>query len=474
MTRATLLTSILVFVVLAAAGGEVCRGDPPVASDMGPSQAHPTNSKPVYHPRVAEYWNSDCLTDGNGDPYWPCGEDEIEFAVAPNTLYVVHENAAYNCCLDEIVISLSAEGDVLRLTEEEILTNPCYCVCCYEATATIVDLAPGPYTVEFWWYDYDTHEHRCYVEEIVIPGGGPQPDGGEPPVPDDLGDCQLAPADLGPLEPRVEEYFNSGCLGEGDGGDWNECEDDDEIELTVEVNTLHVLHANATYNCCPDDIVISLEVEENLLRLTEEEILTDPCFCVCCYEVTATIIDLAPGPYTVEFWWYDYDTHEHRCYVEEIVIPGDGPQPDGGEAPVVTDLDGTPAGPIDSKPLTRPQRPDYWHSECLDMDYDPDWWPCEGDDEIILSVKGNTLHTRHENATYNCCPDDIVISAEVEENLILLTEEEILTNPCDCICCYEANAIVADLAPGEYIVEFCWFDYQTGEERCHIEEIVIP
>jgi hypothetical protein len=322
MTRASLLTSILVFVVLAAAGGDVCRGDPPVMSAPGTSQVPPTDCKPVHYPRVAGYWNSGCLADGNGDPYWPCGEDEIGLTVAPNTLYVVHENAAYNCCPDDIVISLSAEGDVLRLTEEEILTDPCYCICCYEVTATIVDLAPGPYTVEFWWYDYDTHDYRCYVEEIVIPGGGPQPDPDKPPVTDDAGDFRSALASFKPFSPpQVADYWHSDCLETSLDPDWWPCEGDDEIILTVEGNTLHVLHTNATYNCCPDDIVISLEVEGDLLRLTEEEILTQGCWCICCYEVGATVVDLAPDTYLVVFCWFDYQTDEERCYEEEIVIP---------------------------------------------------------------------------------------------------------------------------------------------------------
>ncbi|UCC32623.1 MAG: hypothetical protein JSU86_10135 [Phycisphaerales bacterium] len=44
-------------------------------------------------------------------------------------------------------------GAVLRLTEEEILTVPCHCTCCYNVEATVVDLAWGTYTIEFCWQD---------------------------------------------------------------------------------------------------------------------------------------------------------------------------------------------------------------------------------------------------------------------------------------------------------------------------------
>jgi hypothetical protein len=50
---------------------------------------------------------------------------------------------------------------------------------------------------------------------------------------------------------------------------------------------------------------------------------------------------------------------------------------------------------------------------------------------------------------------------------------EVLTMPCDCQCCYEVEATVVDLAPGEYTVEFCWYDYETAGERCYVEDIVI-
>ncbi|UCG15576.1 MAG: hypothetical protein JSV19_09805 [Phycisphaerales bacterium] len=126
------------------------------------------------------------------------------------------------------------------------------------------------------------------------------------------------------LSPHVATYSNSGCLPGTDGSplrDFYPCPGDDEIELTVQPNTLHVVHRNATYNCCASDIVISLSVQGNLLTLTEEEILVVGCFCVCCYDVEATVVNLAPGTYTVEFCWEDFQTGGQRCHVQDVVIP---------------------------------------------------------------------------------------------------------------------------------------------------------
>jgi hypothetical protein len=96
---------------------------------------------------------------------------------------------------------------------------------------------------------------------------------------------------------------------------------EDQIEVIVEGDTIHLIHKNATYNCCPDDIEVSLSVEGNLLRLMEKEILTHPCYCMCCYDVKSTIVDLPSGSYTLEYCWYDYETRMTKCDTDEVVIP---------------------------------------------------------------------------------------------------------------------------------------------------------
>jgi len=78
-------------------------------------------------------------------------------------------NATYNCCPDDIAVSLSVDGDVLRITENEVLTTPCYCLCCYNVGSTIVGLSPGVYAIEYCWDDYETGGKECYTEEIILP-----------------------------------------------------------------------------------------------------------------------------------------------------------------------------------------------------------------------------------------------------------------------------------------------------------------
>ena len=333
MTRTALLKLALTLAVLAIAA-TVGHGDPPTVVDPG-AAAHPgaaqgpplaSDLQPL--PRVASCAHGGCLDDPNDPWVPPCGDDEIELVVEDGALHVLHQNATYNCCCDDIVIVLTVEGDVLHLTEVEIVPDPCYCICCYNVQATIVDLAPGTYTVEFCWYDYETDEILCQWEDITIGRGGdgtPRLDPLPPIDPNDIAHQASArgpPVEMDPVgPPYVEQYANSGCLDDANDPWFPPC-GDDEIELVVEGSTLYVFHRNATYNCCPDEIVISLAVEGNQLLLTEEEILSNPCWCICCYNLEATVVNLAPGTYTVQFCWFDYEAFELTCHTEDILVPG--------------------------------------------------------------------------------------------------------------------------------------------------------
>ncbi|MHC4080516.1 MAG: hypothetical protein ACYS15_05645 [Planctomycetota bacterium] len=100
--------------------------------------------------------------------------------------------------------------------------------------------------------------------------------------------------------------------------------------------------------------------------------------------------------------------------------------------------------------------------------------PCAADDSFAFVVEGDRLTITHFDATYNCCPDDIEVVLEVGEWLLVLTETEILGMPCDCVCCFNVESAVEGLTPGEYTVEYTWWDYETGGERCYTDVVVIP
>ncbi len=123
-------------------------------------------------PRLAGYDRSDCLPGGSDlgeSPYPGCGEEVVEVVVVGRDLHVTHRNAAYNCCLDEIRVTFENQGSLLRLSETEVAPMPCHCMCCYDVKATVADLWPGIYTLEYCWFDYETHGPMCITQIVVVP-----------------------------------------------------------------------------------------------------------------------------------------------------------------------------------------------------------------------------------------------------------------------------------------------------------------
>ncbi|MHC4785861.1 MAG: hypothetical protein ACYTE6_07830 [Planctomycetota bacterium] len=121
--------------------------------------------------------------------------------------------------------------------------------------------------------------------------------------------------------PYLGGYSNSGCLPGGTRAQ-EPCTEDDTFAFVVEGDRLAVTHFDATYNCCPEDIAVSLAVDEWLLILTETEIPGMPCDCNCCYEVESAVEGLDPGTYTVEYWWFDYETGQEQCHTDVVVVGG--------------------------------------------------------------------------------------------------------------------------------------------------------
>jgi hypothetical protein len=117
-----------------------------------------------------------------------------------------------------------------------------------------------------------------------------------------------------------------------------------------------------------------------------------------------------------------------------------------------------------------PQLHDYFNTGCDDASRGVGW-PC-ADDRVELTVCGRTLHAVHWDALYNCClVDDIAVSLSAEGNVLRLIETDPGGN-CHCVCCYDVETTIIDLAPGMYIVQYCWEDYDDPF-GCHVETIVI-
>ena len=118
-------------------------------------------------PFVGSYSNSGCLgnfMEAAGE--YGCGDDEIVAEVMGNVILLKHFNAFYNCCPDDIAITMTVEGNVLQLKETEINVG-CRCMCCYTVESEIGGVEPGEYTIEYCWNYPGTS--ACNTLSVTVP-----------------------------------------------------------------------------------------------------------------------------------------------------------------------------------------------------------------------------------------------------------------------------------------------------------------
>jgi hypothetical protein len=138
-------------------------GTYPSFGDINPFVALLVNGPPY----IGDCWHGPCEQRHEGRAF--CPEDEFALWVEGDALHAMHYQAEYNCCPEDIVVSLTVTGRLVRLDETEVPHEPpCPCLCCYEIGVTVVGLPPGTYTVEYCWIDCDLGP-QCHVEEIVVP-----------------------------------------------------------------------------------------------------------------------------------------------------------------------------------------------------------------------------------------------------------------------------------------------------------------
>lgn len=79
-----------------------------------------------------------------------------------------------------------------------------------------------------------------------------------------------------------------------------------------------------------------------------------------------------------------------------------------------------------------------------------DYVPGPEEDCIEYQYNGTgTLVLRHINAGFNCCPGEIRADIEFNGNVITITEKEV-EQGCDCLCLFDLDYEIINLAPGEY------------------------
>ena len=91
------------------------------------------------------------------------------------------------------------------------------------------------------------------------------------------------------------------------GGDPDEAEGDyfddpPRVEVLTDGLQIEIIHQNAWFNCCLDTILVELGQERRQIILTESEIVTMPCRCICPFRVTASLEVSLPGRYGIEIY----------------------------------------------------------------------------------------------------------------------------------------------------------------------------
>ena len=62
---------------------------------------------------------------------------------------------------------------------------------------------------------------------------------------------------------------------------------------------LQLTHVNGVFNCCPDSVGGEIRITDHSITIDEAEWLSNPCDCVCPFDVDYEITGLPPGSYTI-------------------------------------------------------------------------------------------------------------------------------------------------------------------------------
>lgn len=86
--------------------------------------------------------------------------------------------------------------------------------------------------------------------------------------------------------------------------------------------------------------------------------------------------------------------------------------------------------------------------DCLEYDYDG----------------SAVLHISRINAGFNCCPDSLTASIEIDGSSVIIHEAESLTNGCHCLCLYDMAYDIGPLSPRQITVYVREPYLQSGDQ----------
>ncbi|GEM_PF-783701 len=184
------------------------------------------------------------------------------------------------------------------------------------------------------------------------------------------------------------------------------------LYLEVVGNDLYVHHFHAFYQCC---LFYAVDWNQSGNHLVGFEADTGmPCDCICPFNLKSIVHDLEPGEYVVTL----VGIYGNIVGIDTAVVGGDGPVLIGYED----------SGCIEPEPPGEPVIVDY-------------------------TLAGDTLTMEHLNAYFNCAAEIVVDFALVGDTLRFYERNTYDSIPVPCYCFFEVTAMVAGIAPGEYVAE---------------------
>jgi len=224
--------------------------------------------------------------------------------------------------------------------------------------------------------------------------------------------------------PAKADYpSNVDCLEWNYTGDWQ----------------LDLKHINSAFNCCPI-VHANFYLWNDTIIIEEYETFDTlgPCYCLCLFDVDYTISGLTPGEYFVKI-------------IGMNLYPGDD------TLMLSIDLTQEPQG---SYCVTRDHYP--WgmtdpaiHGELIDrtgcLSFDTKDSTLEEDCITYDYGADSTLLLSHLNDVFNCCPESLYATINIEANVIEITEYE-TDGLCDCLCLFNLDYAIYNLPPGTWTI----------------------
>jgi len=108
-------------------------------------------------------------------------------------------------------------------------------------------------------------------------------------------------------------------------------------------------------------------------------------------------------------------------------------------------------------------------SACKQWTFKADAQPGPDQSCIRWSYDDNgTLTITHINAGFNCCPEKLLASFEINDNNIYITEDDSLAL-CHCNCLYDLEMVLQNIAPDNYILHISEPLVADSSEQFRIE-----